>query len=152
MVGFVRRSLWSCIDVLARERRRGDGRRCCRKDQHGTGEQVGSRRDRRSRRVSVRVLVSILVAALTAVTWALAMTALPNKVPYPFTGPEIAAQWPGDYLWMYPAMLLMLLFVAQVAAIHSWAPSSKRVFSLVGCASPFSPPPSCSSTTTYRQP
>jgi hypothetical protein len=77
-------------------------------------------------------LVSVLVAVVTAVTWALAMTALPNKVPYPFTGPEIAAQWPGDYLWMYPAMLLMLLFVALVAAIHCYAPSSKRVFSLVG--------------------
>lgn len=77
-------------------------------------------------------LVSVLVAALTIATWALAMTALPNRVPYPFSDPEIAAQWPGDYLWMYPAMLLMLLFVALVAAIHSWAPPAKCVFSLVG--------------------
>ncbi|HET6497071.1 MAG TPA: hypothetical protein VFH61_17115 [Thermoleophilia bacterium] len=79
--------------------------------------------------------VSILVAVVTAATFALALTALPNKVPYPFTGPEIAAQWPGDYLWLYPAMLLMLIFVAQVATIHSCAPPSKRVFSLLGlCA------------------
>lgn len=77
-------------------------------------------------------VVSVLVVVLTAVTLVLALTALPNKVPYPFTAPEIAAQWPGDYLWMYPAMVLMLLFVALVAAVHSWAPPERRVFSLVG--------------------
>lgn len=77
-------------------------------------------------------VVSVLVVVLTAVTFVLALTALPNKVPYPFTAPEIAAQWPRDYLWMYPAMVLMLLFVALVAAIHSWAPPARRVFSLVG--------------------
>ena len=76
--------------------------------------------------------MAVLVGGVTVVTFALAMTALPNRVPYPFTAPEIAAQWPGDYLWMYPAMLLMLLFVALVAAIHACAPPAKRVFSLVG--------------------
>ena len=43
----------------------------------------------------------------------------------------IAAQWPGDYLWMYPAMVLMLLFVALVAAVHECAPPARRVFSLL---------------------
>jgi hypothetical protein len=77
-------------------------------------------------------VVAVLVAVLTAVTFALALTALPDKVPYPFTDPVIAEQWPGDYLWMYPAMVLLLLVVALVAAIHSWAPPSRRVYSLVG--------------------
>ena len=76
--------------------------------------------------------MAVFVTGVTVLTFALALTALPNKVPYPFTDPEIAAQWPGDYLWMYPAMVLMLLFVALVAAVHSWAPASRRVFSLVG--------------------
>jgi hypothetical protein len=58
--------------------------------------------------------------------------ALPDKVSYPFTDPVIAAQWPGDYLWMYPAMLLMLLFVALVAAVHVCAPPARRAFSLLG--------------------
>ncbi len=76
--------------------------------------------------------VSILVVVVTAATFALALMALPDKVPYPFTDPVIGAQWPGDYLWMYPAMLLMLLFVALVAAVHVCAPPARRVFSLLG--------------------
>ena len=62
---------------------------------------------------------------------ATAGTALPNDVPYPFTGEEIAEQWPRDYLWMYPAMLLMLLFVALIAAIHEYAPSARKIYSLL---------------------
>jgi hypothetical protein len=77
-------------------------------------------------------VIAVLGAVVTAATFALALTALPDKVPYPFTDPVIAAQWPGDYLWMYPAMLLMLLFVALVAAVHTWAPPARSVFSLVG--------------------
>ncbi len=76
--------------------------------------------------------IAVAVAALTAGTFALALMALPDKVPYPFTDPVIAAQWPGDYLWMYAAMLLMLLFVALVAAVHVCAPRARRVFSLLG--------------------
>jgi hypothetical protein len=75
--------------------------------------------------------IAVSVAVLTVATFALALTALPDKVPYPFTDPVIAEQWPGDYLWMYPAMVLMLLFVALVAAIHVCAPPARRVFSLI---------------------
>src|SRR5215204_6015234 len=39
--------------------------------------------------------VSIATAALTVLTFALAITALPNKVEYPFTSDEIVDQWPG---------------------------------------------------------
>jgi len=76
--------------------------------------------------------VASVTAVLTVVTFALALTALPDSVPYPFTDPVIAQQWPGDYLWMYPAMVLMLLFVALLAAIHEYAPPARRVYSLVG--------------------
>jgi hypothetical protein len=58
---------------------------------------------------------------LAVVSFGLALTALPDKVPYPFTDPVIAAQWPGDYLWMFPAMLLMLAFVALCVAVHEYA-------------------------------
>jgi NADH:ubiquinone oxidoreductase subunit 6 (subunit J) len=65
--------------------------------------------------------ISLATAALTIVTFVLAMTALPDDVPYPFTSQVIADQWPGDYLWMYPAMILMVLFVALLVAIpRSW--------------------------------
>ena len=76
--------------------------------------------------------IAAVTAVLTVATFALALTALPDSVPYPFTDPVIAQQWPGDYLWMYPAMVLMLLFVALLAVIHEYAPPARRVYSLLG--------------------
>lgn len=64
-------------------------------------------------------------------TFVLALTALPNKVPYPFTDDVIADQWPGDYIWMFPAMVLMILVVALVAVLHVHAPRERTVFSLL---------------------
>lgn len=75
--------------------------------------------------------IANVTAALTVVTFALALTALPDSVPYPFASSVIAEQWPGDYLWMYPAMVLMLLFVALMAAIHEYAPPARKAYSLV---------------------
>ena len=76
--------------------------------------------------------IAIITVAVTVVTFALALTALPNSVPYPFTSHSIAEQWPMDYLWMYPAMVLMLLFVALFAAIHEYAPPARKIYSLLG--------------------
>jgi hypothetical protein len=78
------------------------------------------------------VVAALTTTGLTAVTFVLALTALPDEVPYPFATDHIAAQWPGDYLWMVPAMLLLLSFVAMLAAVHEAAPPDRRVFSLVG--------------------
>jgi hypothetical protein len=75
---------------------------------------------------------ALAASALTVVSFALALTAVPDRVPYPFTSHVIAAQWPGDYLWMYPAMVLMVVFVALVAAIHGSAPPARKIYSLVG--------------------
>ncbi len=77
-------------------------------------------------------VVALTTSGLALGTFALAMTALPNDVPYPFTSDVIAAQWPGDYLWMYPAMLLMLLFIAFIASVHEYAPPTRKIFSLLG--------------------
>jgi hypothetical protein len=76
--------------------------------------------------------ISLATAALTVVTFALAMTALPDDVPYPFTSQTTIDQWPGDYLWMYPAMVLMVLFVGFSAAIHRYAATVRSVYSLLG--------------------
>ena len=79
--------------------------------------------------------IALVTSVLTVITFALALTAIPNDVPYPFTSDVIVEQWPGDYLWMYPAMLLMLLFVALVASVHEYAPPARKVYSLLGlCA------------------
>lgn len=78
---------------------------------------------------------AVSTGALTVVTFGLALTALPNKVPYPFTSEVIAAQWPGDYLWMYTAILLMLSFTALVAAVHQNAGPEQRIYSVLAlCA------------------
>jgi hypothetical protein len=44
----------------------------------------------------------------------------------------MSEQWPGDYLWMYPAMLLMLAFVALFAAAYEYAHPARKVYSLIG--------------------
>lgn len=75
--------------------------------------------------------VAVGTGVLTVLTFVLALTALPDKVPYPFTDEVISEQWPGDYYWMYPAMVLMVLFVALVAALHERAPSERKVFGTV---------------------
>lgn len=75
--------------------------------------------------------IAVATGVLTVVTFALALTALPDQVPYPFTDPVIAQQWPGDYLWMFPAMALMVLFVAFIAVLHQRAEPGTEVFSLV---------------------
>lgn len=84
--------------------------------------------------------VSLATAVTTLVTFALALTAIPDAGPhcqsdcvsYPFTDDRIAEQWPGDYLWMFPAMLLALLFIAMIAAIHQFASRPRRIYSLLG--------------------
>ena len=75
-------------------------------------------------------VVALTMTAVTVATFALAFMAGPDDTPYPFTSDVIAAQWPGDYLWMYPAMLLMLLFVVVIASVHEYAPAARKIFSL----------------------
>lgn len=85
--------------------------------------------------LGVGVVAAWATTTLTVVTFGLALTALPDKVPYPFASQRIAEQWPGDYWWMYTAMLLMLAFVALVAAVHRSARPSRQVYSMLGlCA------------------
>lgn len=53
-------------------------------------------------------------------------------VAYPFT--DAAAFVPRDYLWMYPALLLVTLFVVLAVCIHDAAEPSRRLFSGAGVA------------------
>lgn len=50
-------------------------------------------------------------------------------ISYPYT--YVAAFVPGDYLWMYPALLSVLVFVVLMVCIHNAAAAEKRLFSLV---------------------
>lgn len=83
---------------------------------------------------------ALTTALLTLITFGFAITAIPdagrncqqNCATYPFSSELIASQFPGDYLWMIPAMLLMVAFVALIAAIHQFAVAERKVFSLIG--------------------
>jgi hypothetical protein len=48
----------------------------------------------------------------------------------PYT--DVARFVPRDYLWMYPACLMLVSFVVLVACVHQSVAESRRVFSLVG--------------------
>lgn len=84
------------------------------------------------------VWIAALMSGLTAVTLAMAVTTPPRSGPfcragcvgYPYT--DIAAFFPRDYLWMYPALLIAPLLVACMAAIHAFAAQERKIFSLIG--------------------
>jgi hypothetical protein len=45
-------------------------------------------------------------------------TAPRNRASSPYASEAIAGEWPGDYYWMFLAMVLMVLPVGLVAAVH----------------------------------
>lgn len=80
-------------------------------------------------------------AVLTAVTFGMAVTTLPLSGPYCeaercFTYPyaDIGSRFPRDYLWMYPAMVLSLLYMGLAACVYEFAAPAKRIFGLFGLA------------------
>jgi hypothetical protein len=77
------------------------------------------------------------MAAAAAVALAVGATTPPRSGPfcrgdcitYPYTA--AAAFVPRDYLWMYPAALMVLLFVVVVACLHQRAAADSRLFTRV---------------------
>jgi len=52
-------------------------------------------------------------------------------ITYPYTNGG-AAFVPIDYIWMYPGVLLAMIFVVLMACIHYYASDDKKVFSQIG--------------------
>jgi hypothetical protein len=81
---------------------------------------------------------AIMTAVITIVTFGFAITAVPisgaycleNCVEYPYL--DTVSQFPKDFLWMPLAILLVLAYVALMAAIHTCAPGHKKISSQVG--------------------
>ncbi|HWQ96171.1 MAG TPA: hypothetical protein VN368_02240 [Candidatus Methylomirabilis sp.] len=81
---------------------------------------------------------AILTTAVTAVTFGIAFFTPPLSGPfctnscfkYPFT--DIASRFPRDYLWMYLAILLTIIFTVLMVCIHLYAAREKKVFSQIG--------------------
>jgi hypothetical protein len=85
---------------------------------------------------------SILTAAAAAAALGIAITTAPARsgpfcmedlvdscITYPYT--DAAAFVPIEYIWMYPAFLMALLFVVLVACIHHYAAVDEQVFSQI---------------------
>src|SRR5215213_7696650 len=81
---------------------------------------------------------AVLTTLLTLITWGIAILTPPLVGPYcssgcytyPYSG--IAARFPRDYIWMYPAILLSLVYYILMTSIHYFAPNDKKIFSHIG--------------------
>ena len=81
--------------------------------------------------------VALATAIAAAVSLAVAVTSPARSGPncrgscigYPYT--DAVAFVPRDYLWMYPAMILILTVVALTAAVHGYAPQARKSYSLL---------------------
>ena len=84
----------------------------------------------------------LATSVLAVVSFGLAIIAVPpvgpfcpgDCVEYPFVDPIISAKVPHDFLWMYPAILLMLTFVVLAASIHRCAPEGAQDYTTVALA------------------
>lgn len=82
--------------------------------------------------------VPILTGIATLITFFIAFRTEPLSGPfcldgcfvYPFT--NITSRFPADYLWMYPAMGVMLLYVILMSLIHFSAHENKKIYSQTG--------------------
>jgi hypothetical protein len=79
-----------------------------------------------------------LTAVLTLITFAIAIYTPPLSGPYcigecftyPYT--DIISRFPRDYIWMYAAILLSLVFYVLMTTIHFVAPEKKKIWSHIG--------------------
>jgi hypothetical protein len=82
--------------------------------------------------------VSIFLAILSLITFVIAFTTLPISGPfckegcieYPYS--DIISRFPHDYIWMYPTILLNIVFVVFMVCIHQLATKEKKIFSQLG--------------------
>jgi hypothetical protein len=87
---------------------------------------------------SVGFYSALLTSILTIVTFGIAFMTPPLSGPwctegcfsYPFT--DIISRFPRDYYWMYPAIILSLVYYVLMVSIHYFAPVEKKIFSHIG--------------------
>lgn len=93
-----------------------------------------------SQRISYQVGLysSVFTALMTVLTFGFAITAIPISgancregcIEYPYL--DTVSQFPRDYRWMVPAIILMLVYVIWMAAIHAYAAQPRKIFSQIG--------------------
>lgn len=103
------------------------------KDHHMPGTELALRNTNR-----VGLYSAVFTAIITIVTFGFAITAIPISgancregcIEYPYL--NTVSQFPKDYLWMVPAILLMLSYVIWMVSIHFYAAQPKKIFSHIG--------------------
>ena len=80
-----------------------------------------------------------LTALLAAVSFGVAITTPPRTGPYAAAGSALAYPYaaaarfvPRDFVWMYPALLMMLAFLVLAACVHWHAVDDRKVFGTIG--------------------
>ena len=81
---------------------------------------------------------ALMTVLLTLVTFGIAYATPPLAGPlcasgcytYPYT--DIASRFPRDYIWIYPAILLVLVYYVLMTTIHHAAPNDKKIYSHIG--------------------
>ncbi len=81
---------------------------------------------------------SVSTVVLTIITFVIAILTPPLSGPfcqnacfaYPFA--DVASRFPCDYIWMYPAILLLLSYIALDVGIHYFASAEKKIYSHIG--------------------
>jgi hypothetical protein len=79
-----------------------------------------------------------ITALVTILTFIIAFLTPPLSGPYcpgpcfdyPYT--DILSRFPRDYYWMYPAILISLLYIVLMVFIHCYARKRKKIFSQAG--------------------
>ncbi|VVB96802.1 Uncharacterised protein [uncultured archaeon] len=82
---------------------------------------------------------SIFLTVITLITFGFAITAIPisgincpDCLEYPYL--DTLSQFPGDYLWMFPATLLILTYLIFIVSVHSFASRKNKIFSRISLA------------------
>lgn len=82
---------------------------------------------------------AVLTALAAAVSFGVAATTPPRTGPFAAPGTALVYPYadavrfvPRDFLWMYPALLMMLAFLVLVACLRQGAPGGSRISSVVG--------------------
>ena len=80
-----------------------------------------------------------LTALLAAVSFGVAITTPPRTGPYAAAGSAIAYPYaaaarfvPRDFVWMYPALLMMLAFLVLAACVRERAAGDRKLFGTIG--------------------
>jgi hypothetical protein len=82
--------------------------------------------------------VALITVVLAVLTFGIAIFTPPISGPfckgmcidYPYT--NILTRFPRDYFWMYPAIILCLIYVILISCIHLHTSKRRKIFSQIG--------------------